>query len=323
VTDRLQKTMVNFAFPSPVLLLIGSLFCAAAAGCGTTRDKLATEQLLLSDAVDRAVARIDFSPLAAEKVYLDTTYLNEVKGTAFVNADYIISSLRQQMASAGCLLQEKREDARYIAEARVGVLGSDAHDVNYGVPGSNGLTAAASLVAGTAPLPSLPEISFARKTDDSAATKLAVFAYDRVSREPVWQSGLSVARSRAQARWLLGAGPFQSGSIYNGTQFAGRKLGTTPLQGIPKEQLSTDDQQYRNFAVYDDQLRAKLHEPSSGETLAAQGDEKALLDERPAKERLEQPGDVQQVEHTEELAEPTDARPDTAPATALDARPAD
>ena len=95
---------------------------ACCLGCGTTRDKLATEQLLLSDAVDRAVAHIDFSPLRGEKVYLDTQYIKQLKvnPNSFVNPDYIISSLRQQMVQAGCLLQDSRDEADYIAEARVG-----------------------------------------------------------------------------------------------------------------------------------------------------------------------------------------------------------
>ena len=246
------------------------MWLTAAVGCGTTREKLATEQMLLSDAVDRAVARIDFSPLKEETVYLDTTYLRQIKGTAFVNADYIISSLRQQMVLAGCLLQDNREDAVYIAEARVGVLGSDAHDVNYGVPGSNGLSAAASLVAGSTPLPSFPEISFARKTDDSAATKIAVFAYHRQTREPVWQSGLSVARSRAQARWLLGAGPFQTGSIYEGTQFAGRKLGPKSFNPARTLDPTREDEAYRNTHVWSEHLQQKLQEHDSAEMLAVQ-----------------------------------------------------
>jgi hypothetical protein len=274
--------------------VVGGLMCiAGGAGCGTTRDKLATEQLLLSDAVDRAVARIDFSPLKNEKVFLDTTYLNQIKGTAFVNADYIISSLRQQMVLDGCLLQEKREDATYIAEARVGVLGSDAHDVNYGVPGSNGLTAAASLVGGTAPLPSLPEISFARKTDDTAATKVAVFAYNRETRQPVWQSGLSVARSQAQAKWILGAGPFKSGSIYEGTEFAGRKLGTRPLQSDRVGELTTEDSTYRNSAVFDPKLRAKQmgEDPTPGSPSTDQ-----VAGAAPSGDGL-----VQRAEYSEEL----------------------
>lgn len=238
------------------------------AGCGTTRDKLATEQLLLSDAVDQAVARIDFSPLRGERVFLDDTYLKQVKGAGFVNADYIISSLRQQALLAGCLLQETRDQADFVAEARVGALGSDAHDVNYGMPGNQGLSTAASLVSGSMPLPALPEISLGRRTDDSAATKIAVFAYHRESREPAWQSGISVAHSRAKSRWVLGIGPIQSGSIYDGPLFAGERLdakslAATPLRKNPfrkraPREPDPQDSAYRSMAVWSPKLQDKL-----------------------------------------------------------------
>ena len=66
-------------------------------GCGTVKSRSATEQLIISDAVDRSVSQIDFRPLSGKKVYLDTQYVRSIKGPGFVNADYIISSLRQQM----------------------------------------------------------------------------------------------------------------------------------------------------------------------------------------------------------------------------------
>jgi len=47
-------------------------FSVVLAGCGTTKSRSATEQLLISDAVDRAIAIIDFSPLADKTVFLDT-----------------------------------------------------------------------------------------------------------------------------------------------------------------------------------------------------------------------------------------------------------
>ena len=231
----------------------------AAIGCGTTREKQATDQLLLSDAVDRAVARIDFSPLRGETVYLDSKYVRQIESETFVNADYIVSSLRQQMVLAGCLLQDDRDDAEFIAEARVGALGTDGHDVNYGIPGSQSISAAAALVTAI-PVPNLPEISLARKADDSAATKIAVFAYHRESREPVWQSGLSVERSSAQAKWLLGAGPFQSGTIYEGTQFAGGAISSTSLQSGPRESIEAEDTEYRSAHVWNERLRNKLFE---------------------------------------------------------------
>jgi hypothetical protein len=237
-------------------------------GCGTTRDKLATEQLLLSDAVDRAVAHIDFSALQGEKVYLDTQYIKQLKSNpnSFVNADYIISSLRQQMVYAGCLLQENQETADYIAEARVGALGTDGHDVNYGIPPSQTLNAAASIVSGGFALPTLPEISLARRQDDTAAAKIAVFAYRRDTKQPAWQSGLSIARSRSKERWILGAGPFQSGSGYKGMRFAGERLtdergkwkttvlGVEEIRRLPE--YAYED--YRGPDVLDEQLKGNL-----------------------------------------------------------------
>jgi hypothetical protein len=283
-----------------LLVGYGLLWFALSGGCGTTREKLATDQLLLSDAVDRAVAHIDFSPLNGEKVYLDTTYLQQIKGTAFVNADYIISSLRQQMLAAGCLLQEKRDEATYIAEARVGALGTDGHDVNYGIPGNNGLTAAASLVTSSMPLPSLPDISLARKTDDSAATKVAVFAYNRETREPVWQSGLSVARSRAQAKWIFGAGPFESGSIYEGTRFAGRKLGDdASKRGGPEQFEQQQEQSYRDFAVYSPKLQDKALQQARAAVLAAQPAAESPAHEPSAKPAAGE-SQVQKAEYSEE-----------------------
>ncbi len=49
--------------------------CLSMVGCGTTREYNATEQLVMSDAVDRSIASIDFRPLSGRKVYLDTSYL--------------------------------------------------------------------------------------------------------------------------------------------------------------------------------------------------------------------------------------------------------
>lgn len=208
--------------------LVGLL--APVAGCGTTKSQMATEQLLVSDAVDRAVSEIDFRDLAGQKVYFDTRYVQNIKGVGFVNSEYIISSLRQQMFAANCYLQETVETADYVVEARVGALGTDAHDVIYGLPANNALSSASQVVPGAPPLPAIPEISLARRNDQTGAAKLAVFAYHRTTKAPVWQSGISQSRSHAKDTWLFGAGPFQRGTIYEGTQFAGGELGVPLLE---------------------------------------------------------------------------------------------
>ncbi|MCA9041931.1 MAG: hypothetical protein KDA65_16370 [Planctomycetaceae bacterium] len=177
-----------------------------------------------SDAVDRAVASIDFTPLAGRKVFLDDKYIVPVKTIDFVNKEYIVSTLRQQIIGSGCYLQESKEEAEIILEARVGTLGADGHEIIYGIPPNN-LSSVASSVIPTAPtLPSIPEMAFMKKNSHSASSKIGVFAYDRTTREAVWQSGLAKSESTAKNMWVFGAGPFQRGEIYNGTKFAGSKL---------------------------------------------------------------------------------------------------
>ncbi len=193
-------------------------------GCGTTQQRSGTEQLLLSDAVDRSIDRIDLSVLSGETVYLDATYIEPVKGTGYVNSSYIISALRQKLITAGCLLKSVPDEADYIVEARVGALGTDAVEVTYGIPASNALGAAASLISSTAALPSIPEISVGKRNGTMSTAKVVCFAYHRESGHPVWQSGTAVAKSDAKESWFFGAGPWQRGSIYEGTQFAGAKL---------------------------------------------------------------------------------------------------
>lgn len=200
-------------------------------GCGTSKSRLATEQLLMSDAVDRTIAKISFHSLQGKTVYFDSQYIRNIKGLGFVNAEYVISSLRQHMVGAGCLLQEDADDAEYIIEARVGALGTDGHEITYGLPASTALADAASLIPTAPSIPMVPEIAIAKKQDLRGAAKIGVFAYHRVTREPVWQSGISVSTSDAKDAWILGAGPFQFGTIYDGAQFAGSRINIPMVDG--------------------------------------------------------------------------------------------
>jgi hypothetical protein len=229
------------AFPGWLLTL--SLLLSVL-GCGATKSFTATEQLLMSDAVDSTISKIDFRPLGMQKVFLDTTYTaaagKAVPGVPqpmnLVTSDYVISAIRQQMVAAGCLLAEKREDADVICEVRCGALGTDGHSVVYGIPASNALGGVGSLIPGApAAIPAIPELAFAKRELKSAATKVAVFAYDRVTREPIWQSGIAQAGSNARDTWFMGIGPWQYGTIYRGTRFAGKRIKGTGVEEIRTE----------------------------------------------------------------------------------------
>ncbi len=199
--------------------LLTGVLCALAAGCGTTKwsdsPRTATEQLLVSDAVDRAVSEIDFSPLAGRDVYLDTRYI-----VTALDQNYVVSTLRQHMLATGCIIHDKAEDADYVVEVRSGALGTNRQEVLLGIPATN-LPTAGMLPVGSA---AIPEIALTKRTNQQAVCKIAVFAYDRMSGQPVWQSGNRKIASKAKDSWFLGAGPFQKGTIYDGTAFAGEKL---------------------------------------------------------------------------------------------------
>src|SRR5438067_7833712 len=112
------------------------LCLALAFGCGTTRmtdtQRTATEQLLISNAVDQAVAQLDFRALCGKSVFFDPQYLDTT-----VDKGYVVSSLRQQLMTSGCVLQEERAKATYVVEARAGGVGTDRHSVMVGVQEMN------------------------------------------------------------------------------------------------------------------------------------------------------------------------------------------
>ena len=215
--EKLRAAPRRFDRRSAGFLAAVAVCAAGAIGCGTTRTsntaRTATEQLLISDAIDRTVESIDFTVFRGEAVFFDERHLLET-----VDKGYLISSFRQHLLASGAVLKDQRDQATYLIEPRVGAVGTDSHDLLFGIPAVN-----VPQVAGAPTLPAaIPEIPFAKRRDQQGIAKLAVFAFRRETGEPVWQSGIVENRSSANDIWVLGAGPFQRGTIYNGTRFLGK-----------------------------------------------------------------------------------------------------
>ncbi len=230
--------------------LAAAALCLLASGCGTTRwsdtPRTATEQLLVSDAVDRSVSEIDFVALAGQDVFLDAKYI-----AGMVDEKYLTSTLRQHMLASGCVIKDKVDDASFVVEVRAGTVGTNRNDLLFGFP-------ATSLPTGGGLFPiaptTIPEIPLIKKTAQQGVCKLAVFAYDRTTGHPVWQSGVRQVASKAKDTWFFGAGPFQQGTIYDGTKFAGEKF-AVPLASKSKE--PPDKVWVTHEIVFDDQLKSK------------------------------------------------------------------
>ncbi|HEY1190508.1 MAG TPA: DUF6655 family protein [Gemmata sp.] len=198
------------------------LLAALLTGCGTTKmtdsPRAATEMLLVSQALDYAVAKMDFTPLSGQTVFLDTTPLDK----DVVDKGYAISLVRQQLLAHGALLQEERTRAVYVVEMRAGAIGTDRHSVMVGTP-------AVSLPSIVPGLPtSIPEIALMKKNDQRGVAKIGVFAYNRITGRALWQSGTVEGSSQSKDLWVFGTGPFTRGTIRDHTELAGEPLPTIP-----------------------------------------------------------------------------------------------
>lgn len=191
-----------------------------------------TEQILLSAAIDRAINAIDFEILRGKDVYFDPQYLKGVS-----DEGYIVSSFRQRLLSEGVFLKAKPDEATYVVEARAGAVGTNRQDVLVGIPQTSLPTGA---LTGGAPSV-IPEIPFAKKTHQKGVAKIAVFAYNQVTGQALWQSGITPMTADARDTWFLGTGPFQRGSIYAEPKKSGVRMisplaknspASTPVAGI-------------------------------------------------------------------------------------------
>jgi hypothetical protein len=193
--------------------------CFVLAGCGTVKQsgtaRTGTEQILLTNAWDEALSKVDFRPLAGVPVYLDTQYIKDP-----VDQGWIISSLRQAMLTQGVMLRAKPEQAEWIVEARVGAYGTDSYNWLVGVP----QTTLPVTIPGVPATGTIPEIAVAKTSNQYAYSKLALFAYDRVNGQLIWRSGTQLAGSNAKDVYVGGVGPIQSGSIRQNNKRIGINL---------------------------------------------------------------------------------------------------
>jgi len=193
------------------------LLVTASAGCGTVKTsgtaRTGTEQLLLTNAWDSALQKVDFRPLTGVPVYLDVTNVTAV------DQGWVVSSIRQSMLAQGVLLRSKPEQAQWVVEARVGAYGTDNYNWLLGIPQTTIPQTITGMPSGT-----IPEMAVIKKNDQQGIAKLALFAYDRGSGQLVWNSGTMLATASAKDVYVGGVGPIQSGTIHGGTNIVGIKI---------------------------------------------------------------------------------------------------
>ena len=109
-------------------LLAASFVC----GCTTTQTsntaRTATEQLLISNAVDQALDKVDFQSFRGRTVYLEEKYID------CVDKNYVIASLRHRLLASGATLAPAADGAEVVVEARSGAVGTSSSESFVGTP---------------------------------------------------------------------------------------------------------------------------------------------------------------------------------------------
>lgn len=205
-------------FPYRLHLQFWLVASVALSGCASTRitdtSRSGTEQLLVSNAIDGSLDKINFNSLAGASVFVDDRNLE------CTDKKYLVGSVRQRVFQAGCRLAEKAEDADVVLELYSGAVGTDRSEGFVGLP--------ALSIAGPVPI-QLPEIKLFAQTSQYGTAKIGMVAYDMRSRRALSAGALSRARAADSSWSVFGIGPFSSGSI-NDELAMTRKLESTDQQ---------------------------------------------------------------------------------------------
>ena len=114
-------------FMKNAALLLSVGLVAANVGCTNTSTsntaRTAKEQMLLSNAVDQSLDKVDFTPLYGQNVFVDDKFLE------CVDKSYVVGSLRHRVMRAGGVLAAAADAADVIMEVRSGGVGTDSNDM--------------------------------------------------------------------------------------------------------------------------------------------------------------------------------------------------
>jgi hypothetical protein len=189
-------------------------------GCTTARQsntaRTAREQLLISNAVDQALAKVDFAAFQGQRVLVEEKYLD------CTDKGYVIGSIRHRLMLNGAAIATKPEEADVVMELRSGGVGTDDADSYLGIP--------QIVLPG---MLTLPEVKLVTRTRQSALAKIGMVAYDAKNHQLLGAGGVSSSLSDDNNLFVLGVGPFQSGSARQELNETTFRRADQPNQPIP------------------------------------------------------------------------------------------
>ena len=147
---------------TPVALL-AFVFVGCTSRLVTNTPRSAIEQLLLSGAVDRALAKLELPEVRGKKTFVDLSNLKAY------DVEYIRVATRARIGQMGAILVGKVDDAEVVVEVASGGVGTEFKDAVVGLP--------------TFPIPnspvSTPELNAYKTHEQTGIVKLLVFVHER------------------------------------------------------------------------------------------------------------------------------------------------
>jgi len=166
----------------------------ALSACTTIREsnpqRTATEELLISTAVDRAIAQVNLKIPAGTKVFVNADQLDGSDGK------YAAGEMKDRLLRNGAHLVDDKGKADAVVEIRSGALSVDDKQTLVGIDTFD----APIPLAGTA---KIPQIALYRDKERQGAAKIAAFGYSTADGKLIDASGPQFGYSHTDEQVLL------------------------------------------------------------------------------------------------------------------------
>ena len=196
--------------------IVSVLGCTSTNSSNTART--ATEQMLVSNAVDQSLSKVDFQAFGDRKVFVEEKYLD------CTDKNYVVSSVRHRVLMQGGQIVGKPEEADLILEVRSGAVGTNSSNSFLGIPQIQ--------IPG---MFSTPEVKLVNRVNQTGMAKIGLVAYDAKTHQVLGDGGMSLAKSGDNNWYVFGIGPWQNGSVKKEIERGQPRYASQPWIEVPPQ----------------------------------------------------------------------------------------
>jgi hypothetical protein len=158
------------------LLLLGAIGCASTSRVSSPRT--AWEQILSTEAIDRAMAQLEWPELPGRTVFVALGAPDE-GATSPSDREYLQRNIQVALADHGALIVTELDEAELILTVLVGAMGLDIGQRFFGVKGTAG---------GFIPI-TIPELAFFKRVRREGFAKTEIALVDHKNGAVIHRSG--------------------------------------------------------------------------------------------------------------------------------------